>query len=367
MTKGHIGDRSQRQVLHVAESFGGGVGSAILEYAKNTPEFDHHVVYGERMDSPLSSAVLQKFTSATPMGVGHLRRLVAVRRALLSRDWDVVHLHSSFGGFYGRIPGGVSRRRIVYTPHCYAFERQDIPHFARAVFMIVERILALRTGVFAACSKREARLSKAWPRPTVVYVPNVAPRRPRERAAEFDPSEPLRIFGAGRDAPQKDPEFFLSCVESLRSAGFDVEAKWIGGSDSLRERFARAGVTVTGWLPHDEVLREMAASNLYIHTAAWEGFPVAILEAVNLGVPTLARKIPAYGGLDIPQFENPAGLVALVSQLGTTEGFVELLERSSTALRDNSPEAQRAALLKVYSLAAESPRLLSDAPLKVSS
>lgn len=336
------------RVLHVAESFAGGVGNAILDYAASLPELEHHLVYGERDDSPISRSVLDVFASAVSMGSSHADRFRTVREVLRSREWDVVHAHSSYGGVYARVANLGSRNRMVYTPHCYASERQDVSLTKRAIFRLVERSLALRTGVFAACSEREAELSTGWPRRAVVYVPNIAVSGGFDREHAFDGSRALHIVGAGRDAVQKDPEFFLKCVRTLRSRGVDVRATWVGGSDALRDRFASDGIAVTGWLTRDAALRTLGEADLYVHTAAWEGFPVAILEAAAVGVPLLARKIPAYAGLDIPQFDDPDDLAAIVSRLRSQADLCNLVQRTRSALASNTCDKQRAALLEAY-------------------
>ncbi|MDQ1083858.1 glycosyltransferase involved in cell wall biosynthesis [Microbacterium proteolyticum] len=336
------------RVLHIAESFAGGVGNAILDYAASLPEFEHHLIYGERDDSPISRSVLGAFSSAVPMGSSHSARLRTVRDALRSREWDVVHAHSSYAGVYARVANLGSRNRMVYTPHCYASERLDVSLTKRVVFRLVERSLALRTGVFAACSEREAELSTGWPRRAVVYVPNIAVSGGFDREHAYDGSRALHIVGAGRDAVQKDPDFFLKCVQTLRGRGLDVRATWIGGSDALRARFAPAGIDVTGWLTRDAALSTLGEADLYVHTAAWEGFPVAILEAAAVGVPLLARKIPAYAGMDIPQFDDPDDLATIVSRLRSQADLCNLVQRTRSALAPNTCDRQRAALIEAY-------------------
>ena len=54
-----------------------------------------------------------------------------------------------------------------------------------------------------------------------------------------------------------------------------------------------AGVEVTGWLEQDVAVKEIADCDVYLHTAAWEGYPMTILEAFELGMPVVARTIHA--------------------------------------------------------------------------
>jgi len=336
------------RVLHVTESFGGGVGNAVLDYVASTPEFEHHLLYAERADSPIPPESLKPFLSIRLMDSGHAGGLRSTVRLMRSGAWDIVHAHSSFGGVYARLALGGSQKRLVYTPHCYAFERRDVGLAARLLFALAERALRWRTDVFAACAPREAALSSGWPSRPVVYVPNIASSDEVSWKNEQSERSPLFVFGAGRDAPQKDPDYFLACVRALRESGLAVRAAWLGGSEALRARFAPENISVTGWLSRAEVMRLMADGGIYIHTAAWEGFPVAILEAAKIGVPTLARSIPAYAGLAIPQFDSPAQLAEKLTEIDSQDKLLDLVDRSRQALRFNSPEHQRAALLRAY-------------------
>ena len=47
-------------------------------------------------------------------------------------------------------------------------------------------------------------------------------------------------------------------------------------------------VNFRGWLEHEDVLKEMSQSSLYVHTAAWEPYGAVILEALSIGLPVLA-------------------------------------------------------------------------------
>ncbi|QEW02158.1 glycosyltransferase family 4 protein [Microbacterium lushaniae] len=312
-----------------------------------TPEFEHHLLYAERADAPIVAADLSRFTTATALPPGHGRRARATRSHLRRKRFDIVHAHSSFGGLYARVAARRARTLIVYTPHCYAFERKDIGALQRLAFRLTEFFLAFNTSVFAACSPREAQLSRWTPGTRVVFVPNVAPRA---KAVDVRPNgtPPLRVVGAGRAARQKDPEFFLACIREARRQGVEVDATWVGGDSTLQSTAEADGVTVTGWLPREEALRHVRTADIYLHTAAWEGFPVAVLEAVALGVPTVVRRIPAFESLDLPQFTSATEFADVAGEAQDPRLRRILLSRAEVALSDYTPETQRLALLSAY-------------------
>ncbi len=342
------------RVLHVAESFGGGVASAIRDYVASTPELEHSLLYATRADAPLTTRDFVGLADAVEMPRGHLSRIRFIRDQTRNRMPAILHAHSSFGGGYARLARSHWDIPIVYTPHCFAYERRDVGRLVRTIIRSAESLLARNTSVIAACSPREAQLAKASSRTPVVYVPNITPVTDVRRRHRYSNDRPLRILGSGRAAAQKDPAFFMHCVSALRDSGIDLEATWVGGDDTLRGQAEDAGVKVTGWLSREKGLELLTAADLYLHTAAWEGFPVAVLEAAHANVPTLVRSIPAFEGLGLPSFTSEVDLVQQVKTMNQESALDDLRAKSARALAAHTPEAQRASLLEAYATAIDS-------------
>lgn len=348
-------------ILHVVECMGAGVATAVLEYVEHTPEADHQLLYSTRAETAaLPQGWEQNFVSVRRMPEGHLKRIAAVRSFAQEISADVVHAHSSFAGAYARLAMvASSRRRIVYTAHCYAYERSDIPAAARYGIRAFEALLAINTSTFAACSPREAELSRHWfSHADVVVVPNAGSTplpQPNEAAGTtFLASKNLRLAGSGRVGPQKGTEYFRAAVRSLRESGVAVEATWIGGGDPQETAALRKdGVTVTDWVTRSEALSTLSQQDVYLHTAAWEGFPLAILEAVHLKVPTIVRGIPAYDGVQLPVvLRDPSELASVWNRVATASGRASVLAECAAALARNTPEVQRNTLSAIYGTSA---------------
>lgn len=344
------------KVLHVAESWGAGVATAVLTYVRNAPEQEHHLLYGNRREtSALAAGWCSGFATVRSMPEGHLRRIGSARATAAELDVDVVHAHSSFGGAYIRLGLRSSkRRRIVYTPHAYAFERGDVPELQRKLLYSLEWLLALNTDTFAACSPREQRLS-TWKHSgsRVVYLPNVVDTAGMASATtgvQTGTEGVLSVAGSGRAGEQKDPAFFIRCVQSLRAHGHGVAGTWIGGGDTVaEERLRSAGIEVTGWLDRFTATRLMAQQDLYLHTARWEGFPLAVLEASALGVATVVRERPHFHGLELPAtITAPEDLVAQWERFSNPGARRELVALTRETLAGNSPAAQARALRELY-------------------
>ena len=70
--------------------------------------------------------------------------------------------------------------------------------------------------------------------------------------------------------------------------------RWIGdapGDESAPLR--AAGIPITGWLSHEDALAELGRATVLLHYSAWDGAPLAVLEAIARDVVVVASDIPA--------------------------------------------------------------------------
>jgi glycosyltransferase involved in cell wall biosynthesis len=328
------------------QKFSSGVGSAIAQYTRSVPEVEHHLLSGTAVDAEGDLADQAVFASVHSLTGGTAAKAARVREVVAGLRPDVVHAHSSHGGLYARLGVLRSSVPVVYTPHCYAFERRDVGPLARAAFWTAEGLLALNTTVFAACAPRELALS-AWPtrRAPGVLVPNIAPA-----AAPRAAHEPGLVVGGGRLSPQKDPAFFAAAVTRLRASAPGLRAVWLGdGAAEGRTALEAAGIEVTGWLPRARTLELLGSAALYLHSARWEGFPLMVAEAAALGVPTLVRRLPCFA--DVPEALTLAGADDVTSAFAVLDDAAAAAAntaRWADVLRGNTLDAQRAALLELY-------------------
>jgi glycosyltransferase involved in cell wall biosynthesis len=316
------------------------------------PDAEHHLLYARRADAPIDAALLAIFSSADEMVRGHLGRVKQLRQLAQSAAFDVLHLHSSFAGAYGRLAAFKSERlRIVYTPHCFAFERQDVGRLHKLNYIVVEALLGLNTSMIAACSEREQALgTRIVGKSKSVLVPNAVDDVFVRLQSEipFADSHVLRVAAGGRLSAQRDPNFFVRVRKVLNDA--DVLFTWIGGGDPSGEaELRRNGIRVTGWLDEEGVVRALKESDIYFHTAAWDGFPMSVLEATALGVPSVVRRTTAFAGMEIKGLvETPSEAAASLRSLRRSASRLRLLRNWRSALKKYNPNEQEAALRRVY-------------------
>lgn len=138
----------------------------------------------------------------------------------------------------------------------------------------------------------------------VASFPVVPPDEARRARRELGVSDDERLLlNVGRIDPQKGQDLLLHAFRDLANgerpirlavvgtvgrSSADVEARryedqlrWIAFGARMEDR-----VDFLGW--RDDVPRLLAAADLYVHPSRWEGWPVAVVEAMTAGLPVVA-------------------------------------------------------------------------------
>jgi glycosyltransferase involved in cell wall biosynthesis len=176
----------------------------------------------------------------------------------------------------------------------------------------MERILSPLTDAYIAVTESERNELESYglaPRRRIYTVsPSVrddyfVPRdRLQARESLGIPLDAAVVVGIGRLALQKDPLGFVRVLAALSARVPRVRGIWVGDGE-LRAEFERAAreaglaatVTVAGW--QEDVRPYLAASDVFVSTAAYESFGYVTAEALAMGRPAVASAI--VGTVDI--------------------------------------------------------------------
>lgn len=348
------------RILHVVESLGGGVATGLQSFIHHFPKGLHGVCAFRRPGHDIGDTVEADASRFFMMSPGPRRLQVReVNEAVKMFQPDVVHAHSSLAGLYVRLlmrRGAV--RRVVYSPHGLAMRRTDVSVVTRQAFEVAERVQASRTDVFAGCSPAEVAVGERLGHRRSELLPYALADEERVMLSQFALSRRrnhlsrIRVGAVGRISAQKDPAFFLAVIRHLGAiTRLDAfEFMWVGGGDPPQARaLERSGVIVTGWLKRSEVLAHMANLDVYVHTAAWEGMPLTLLEASELKLPLVVRLTPSMEGLPLGRRSFGRSPVELAQLLAARVHEAGVVSDDGAALAAAySPARQREALGRLY-------------------
>lgn len=331
------------RILHVVEVKGGGVWDAVHQYVDNLPD-DEHCVAGTDADHLPRFADIARVES---LSGGLMSRRKAVKRLAADFRPDVIHAHSSFAGVTTRTIR-VDGRPIVYQPHAFYFSSESLHPAKRLLTWVAERVLSFRTAAFIALSSHEVeQMARLAPRVPAFVVHNTSALVP----SGSHPDRPGFVVAmSGRVTTQKSPELFAAIAERLRAVRPDAAFVWLGdGEPTDRATLESAGVTVSGWLDRAALTDALQGSDVYLHTAAYEGFPLSILDASAVRLPLLVRDRPYSRDWDVAKFREVDEAARILTTWHDDRAALQAERARSHAIDvEFSPDVQRNDLNTAY-------------------
>ena len=158
---------NRKKIVHLVESFGGGVFSILVDLVNSTSEnFDIIICYGLRKETPIDFKKyfnnkvefiqIENFEKE----INFKKDLLAineVRKVIKNIKPDIIHMHSSKAGAIGRIAIRNKKIKLLYNPHGFSFLRQDIFQLKKYFYWGIEKILATinKKCIIVGCSEGE--------------------------------------------------------------------------------------------------------------------------------------------------------------------------------------------------------------------
>ena len=222
-----------------------------------------------------------------------LRATLELRKLLKKIDPDIIHLHSSKISVIGRLAHFLtfSKAKLYYTPHGYAFLREDISFRKKKVYRHIEKYgQRFMGGKTIACGDTE--LEHAQNMGSACLVRNGINIDSVRKLKENIENEKLTIGILGRITFARNPDLFNNLALKHPKINF----LWIGDGE-MKDSLSAKNIQKTGWFVNKETaIKHLNKIDIYLQTSLWEGLPIALLEAMALEKPVLATNV--IGNID---------------------------------------------------------------------
>ena len=292
------------KILHVTECMNAGVEQAIFHLSNKFKDDEHHLLWDSHNDAPTNFQRIQDFfgANASHWQGGWTRKFFFYQKEVSTKRPDVIHVHSSKAGVVTRILPRKST--LIYSPHCYAFERQDISLSFRRFIWFIENLLNLNTSAISVNWPIEYHAAqKMLIKRKVFFVPLVTFNTTNQYVNPVPTN--CDFLSIGRLRPQKDPAFFSDVAQLIPSAKF----LWVGGSElELNNEIKNVSFNISKWMPTKMLEDCIQKSLATLITSKWESGPLTLFESLNQGTPVVVRASSYSRLLGIDTWDSPKAM-----------------------------------------------------------
>ena len=268
-----------------------------------------------------------------------------IREAVADFKPDVVSLHSSSAGFWGRL---AIRNTVptVFTAHGWGFT-DGVPFLRKIIAMVAEKYTARFARKIICVSEKDRMLAVTY---HIAAPSNITTIHNGvedlsllfKKHVTTTSSGKIRIVFVGRLDPQKDPESLIRAYASLPQALRMTAELYIVGDGPkrkmLNELVSHYGVVgdvhFAGDVPRQKVFDILSdgfsdacnTNTIFALISHYEGFPRSILEAMSLGLAIIASDV---GGVSEAIDETTGIIVPLGDGGAITAALTKLLSDPS--------------------------------------
>lgn len=289
-------------------------------------DIEHRLVYGQLdKDEGDFSNLIQNHEGVTflkslvrPISIGKdIKAFCSLVKIILDFKPDIIHTHTAKAGLLTRCAGifvntlnGLSFKKkiiLMHTYHGHVFSGYFSP-LKNKVFRALERILWGFTDKLLVLTESQQKeitsLLNVNPVKTAI-VPlglDLEKYLSIERTDYFNQrfSVELKqwVGWIGRLASIKNPLRFIDMIESYLSESKNLDVGFVLVGDGSEKQFVldrisespfKSQIFYYGW--SDDLIKIYSGLDAFVNTSDNEGTPVAVLEAMSVGIPVLASDV----------------------------------------------------------------------------
>jgi glycosyltransferase involved in cell wall biosynthesis len=239
---------------------------------------------------------------------GGLEVLMSCSLAAMSTigtQYDIVHFHAIGPALFCWIPKLASTAKVLVTCHGLDWQRAKWGKFSgRLLRMGESAAIHYADGLIVVSEELRSYFRATYNRESI-YIPN-APGGLGESDPDFSFGTSLGIqpgryiIFLGRLVPEKRPDLLIKAFQTLIPEGWKLVI--VGGSSdtdaftiqTIGLAEGNSNVVFTGQLVGSHLAEIIRGAGLFVLPSDLEGLPLAMLEAMQEGIPVLASDIPVH-------------------------------------------------------------------------
>jgi glycosyltransferase involved in cell wall biosynthesis len=344
---------SRLHILHVTQSTGG-VAKYLRSLASDQVNRGWRVTVVCPLQGPfpdfseqLPGVAFLPWNATRNPGPSVLGEVATLRRLTQSVSPDLIHLHSSKAGLVGRLAAVGYPGPVIFQPHAWSFEA--VTGLMKRLSVGWERVGARLCEQLVCVSEaeRERAVQAGLNAAMTVILSGVeidglraatfADRRRARRTLRLAEG-PLAVC-VGRLCKQKGQDVLLEAWRTVAREVPDAKLALVGDGDlAPMLRYMQVPNVIFAGVRHD-VPAWLTAADLLAAPSRWEGFSLAILEAMALGRTVVAADVD---GVREALGENVGEVVAQDDPSALVTPIVERLLDARLAAREGRLAAKRA-------------------------
>lgn len=279
----------KKKIMMVVEALGGGVFTYVSQLSNDMcDDFEVYVAYAIRPQTPANFRDFfdKRITLVEVKNFGHMKNLVKdyklikeLREIEKNINPDIIHLHSSIAGGFGRIAFKGKDNKVIYTPHGYSYLMVGENSFKGKCYKLVEYILGKTNSMTLTCCKSEDQEARQFSKERA-YIEtgvNLKDLSLSLRDINSEKNEKFTVFTLGRICFQKQPWLFNRIAELTPEAKF----LWIGDGE-LRHMLTAPNIEITGWKARKEALALSKGADIFILCSLGEAIAMSLIEEMYI-------------------------------------------------------------------------------------
>lgn len=238
-----------------------------------------------------------------PFRIKNLKAYQKIKSLLRRNEYDLIHCHSPIGGVISRLASRNTKSKVVYTAHGFHFY-QGASWKSWWIYYPIEKFLSRYTDILITLNYEDYENAKTFFMKKLVYIPGIGidfqkyqiseeTKQENRKQSQWGSSNIL-LCSVGELIPRKNHKIILETLSKIKNEEIHYiilgqgELKK-GLQDLAKKLKIENQVHFLGY--RTDIQEFLSISDIYVFPSIQEGLPVALMEAMAVGLPIIASNI----------------------------------------------------------------------------